>query len=113
VEGHIPDLSISLAGCNTWAPCCFLRYTEPTPVELHKLLNTSFVIASGEKTGGRGGPPPPAPQPVLPRPQSPQAWSPYLPLKCGGCTCGFGRTVQLDDGTLVTPYRCEKKPTSV
>ena len=22
----------------------------------------------------------------------------------GGCSCGFGRTVQLADGTLVTPY---------
>ena len=101
-EGHIPDLSIQLNGCNTWAPCCFLRFTQPTATELHALVNTSNVIASGERSG-RSVPPPPPP-PVHPRPQPPQRWSPYLPLKCGGCACGWGRTVQLKDGTLVTPY---------
>ena len=103
VEGHIPDLSIALKGCNTWAPCCFLRFTQPNATELARLINTSFVVASGERSGMPAGPPPPAP-PALPRPPKEQSWSPHLPVKCGGCTCGFGRTVQLADGTLVTPY---------
>eukprot|EP01050_Picozoa_sp_SAG11_P007001 SAG11_NODE_569_length_8458_cov_5.574231_4_plen_1120_part_00 len=103
VEGHIPDLSIALKGCNTWAPCCFLRYTQPNATELQRMLNTTFFIASGERSGMPPGPPPPAP-PALPLPPESQDWSPFLPVKCGGCACGFGRTVQLSDGTLVTPY---------
>ena len=82
-------------GCDSIRPCCWLFKGN---VSHHDQSGAKLNgVASGFKRG------PSQPQPVPPRRELPApSWDPYLPALCGS-TSGFGNTIELNDGTLVTP----------
>jgi hypothetical protein len=91
-------------GCDSVHPCCWLLDGNVSRVgkDGTKINGVASGISVRKSSGGTAGKkpnPPPPPRKELPPPK----WDPYLPVLCGSTT-GFGNTIELPDGTLVTPY---------